>query len=403
VKKKDLYIFTDSFPFGLGETYVANEISEYYQNFNKIFLIPINLTGTQRYMPANCEVINIHEHAAFSSFNFVKAFPLLCVYFLKELSVTFHKWVYLKNFSNAIKILYNALVYAKALKSIAKKTDENNAAFYTYWFYHWALVCSLAKKNKYIPAYISRAHLGDLYEIKSKLVFTNLKLQSINHLYVISNHGKQFFENNYPKYIQKISVHYLGSPKVTTHDHKEVCNKFLIVSCSSVKPIKRVDEIYQVVCNLQFPVKWVHFGGGGEGFEKLKQLVLTKPGNVDIELKGHVPNTELLKFYETHQIDLFINLSTTEGLPVSIMEAQSFGIPVLATDVFATNEAVVKGTGMLVDNKASVKEIALSVVEIKRQIENKEISNLFILNHWNTHFNAHTNYLKFAEQLNKDE
>lgn len=395
--KKDLFIFTDSYPYGVSEAYVANEIKVYHQLFNKIFIIPINLKGPKREIPINCEILNIHQETRFGVLPFLKALPLIIVLFLKEFVSSKHRFIYLKNLPNAIKKIYNAIIYAKALKIICGKSNEQ-AIFYSFWFYHWALVCAVAKYMGFISNYVGRAHLHDLYEIQSKLNYTNLKLEKVDKLYAISQHGKNFYKINYPKYINKIDVSYLGTPVVSFNDQRIKCDKFLILSCSSVRPAKRVDQIYKVICQLPFQVKWIHFGAG-EHYEELKQLVLQKPSNVEIELMGHVPNTELLKYYSEHQIDLFINLSSQEGLPVSVMEAQSFGIPVLATDVFATNEAVVTGTGMLVKDTADTNEIVKSVCEIKKQIDQNEINTKFILDHWNTHFNAPENYKKFAENL----
>ncbi|MDD0858820.1 glycosyltransferase [Arthrobacter alpinus] len=59
-----------------------------------------------------------------------------------------------------------------------------------------------------------------------------------------------------------------------------------------------------------------------------------------IELKGAVANDEVLNFYRNHEISVFINVSTSEGVPVSIMEAISFDIPVVATSVGGTPEIV---------------------------------------------------------------
>lgn len=54
--------------------------------------------------------------------------------------------------------------------------------------------------------------------------------------------------------------------------------------------------------------------------------------------------------YSEHPVDVFINLSTNEGVPVSIMEAISFDIPIVATDVGGTSEIVTDETGILVSS-----------------------------------------------------
>ena len=57
-------------------------------------------------------------------------------------------------------------------------------------------------------------------------------------------------------------------------------------------------------------------------------------------------------------MDLLINLSSSEGIPVSMMEAISFGIPVFANDVGGISEIVQPETGELIPDKLSAKEIA---------------------------------------------
>lgn len=398
-KNKTLFLFTDSYPFGFGETYLANEIWEYYPHFKKIVFIPINLQGEKRAVPSNCEVFNLHKEATFGFLSFICSIPFVCKTFSYEWKNTRHKTEYLRNFLSSIKKLFNAFVYAKALKEVLKKEQET-VIFYSYWFYHWALVCATAKERGYINWYYARAHLGDLYEMNSKVNFTNFKLQHIKKLFVISNHGKEYFVQNYPIYLLKIEKHYLGTPLPNNmKQYKERLSDYTIVSCSSVRPAKKVDKIFQVVNELNFPIKWIHFGSGPL-FEDLKALVLNKKKNhIEIELRGHVTNSELLKFYATHHVDLFINLSDEEGLPVSIMEAQSFGIPVLATDVYATNEAVVEGTGVLVKTDDDVFLIAKKIDELNVNLANGRISPAKIIEHWKLNFNAEKNYREMTNIL----
>lgn len=62
--------------------------------------------------------------------------------------------------------------------------------------------------------------------------------------------------------------------------------------------------------------------------------------------------------------DVFVSASTTEGLPLSVLEAMSQGIPVVATAVGAVPEAVVQGeTGFLVA-PGDIDGLAQRVVEV---------------------------------------
>ena len=72
-------------------------------------------------------------------------------------------------------------------------------------------------------------------------------------------------------------------------------------------------------------VKWVHFG---EGYlrDEIEKLCNTKLKNVKVDFRGLVANADILDYYANNYVDLFINVSESEGIPVSIMEATSAGI-----------------------------------------------------------------------------
>lgn len=62
-------------------------------------------------------------------------------------------------------------------------------------------------------------------------------------------------------------------------------------------------------------------------------------------------NQQVYDYYKSNKVDVFVNVSYSEGLPVSLMEASSFGIPVIATDVGGSAEIIDKEqkNGFLLD------------------------------------------------------
>ena len=70
-------------------------------------------------------------------------------------------------------------------------------------------------------------------------------------------------------------------------------------------------------------------------------------GDVTWELAGQLDHREVLSFYERHHVDALLSLSLSEGLPVSMMEAQSYGIPIVACAVHGVPEIVNERTGIL--------------------------------------------------------
>ena len=85
--------------------------------------------------------------------------------------------------------------------------------------------------------------------------------------------------------------------------------------------------------------------------------------NQIVRFLGRLTNQEVLHYYGTHPIDIFINLSESEGVPVSIMEALAHGIPCVATDVGGTAEVVneAEADGVLLDVDATIAQIVSSI------------------------------------------
>jgi N-acetyl sugar amidotransferase len=61
---------------------------------------------------------------------------------------------------------------------------------------------------------------------------------------------------------------------------------------------------------------------------------------VRFEFKGFVLNQEIKKYFANNPVDLFVNTSQYEGLPISMMEAMSYGIPCVGTDVGGVSEII---------------------------------------------------------------
>jgi len=62
------------------------------------------------------------------------------------------------------------------------------------------------------------------------------------------------------------------------------------------------------------------------------------------------PVEEMSDFYSA--LDVCVLNSTREGLPLCLLEAMSFGIPVVATDVGGVGELIADGAGLLVPPQA---------------------------------------------------
>lgn len=85
--------------------------------------------------------------------------------------------------------------------------------------------------------------------------------------------------------------------------------------------------------------------------------------------------------------DIFVNPSYSEGLPTTILEAASVGIPIIATDVGGTREILINGMGCLIEPR-DIKALSKNIIQIIKlnddQLELKIIQKFIKDNYsWN--------------------
>ncbi len=196
----------------------------------------------------------------------------------------------------------------------------------------------------------------------------------------------------------KIEVEYLGTTDWGISQFTPDNATFTIVSCSNANKIKRIDLIIEALKLTKFDVRWVHFGEG-ELLASLKEMAKTLPPNVTYRFAGQVRYRELMEYYRNNNINLFINTSSYEGLPVSAVEAASFGIPLMATDVYGTSEIVNENTGILLDANPSPEDIADKILSFKNSEMNSQEFRRKVRNYWSEKFNAQRVYDDFSTTL----
>jgi glycosyltransferase involved in cell wall biosynthesis len=245
-----------------------------------------------------------------------------------------------------------------------------------------------------------RFHRTDLYEYAKNdyIPFRKITLPHIDWFLPISEDGKMYLLENYSELVNpnKIKVCRLGvfdnglNPKENAVFH--------LLSCSNLVSVKRVSLIVDALKLTDVTLKWTHIGAG-ELYNSILEKAKGLNSNIEVNMLGILSNTEVINYYKSHHIDLFINVSKSEGVPVSIMEALSFGIPVFATSVGGTSEIVDEQVGELLSPDITAKELA---TKIEQFVLNSEKQNFRInaRKRWEEMCNAKNNYLEFVNFLN---
>jgi glycosyltransferase involved in cell wall biosynthesis len=398
--KKNLFLITSLFPFGNAETFLETEINYSCELFQKVTIIPLNQSLTKRETPNNCNILPYKPTKKSLFLNIISRF--LNTLIIKEFLSAFFKKNTIGIWKTMINSLIRAVQISEFLEQEINKVELENTLFYSYWCDDSALALAFFKtKNPNIIS-VSRAHGWDLYFETNKFGYLPFKpyiTKNLNALFPISETGNFYITKKWASYLNPITS-YLGVTPNLSVDLNIDQSKIIIVSCSNAIKIKRIELIIEALSLIKnHNIKWVHFGNGPE-LQNLMKLALKLPSNIIAEWKGMVSNKEIISYYKESKPNLFINVSSTEGIPVSIMEAFSFGIPVIATDVGGTGELVKhKYNGLLLKENPSTDEICSCINYFinldKRKIE---IIRKNAFKTINKYFNAKKNYTNFYEK-----
>ncbi len=88
--------------------------------------------------------------------------------------------------------------------------------------------------------------------------------------------------------------------------------------------------------------------GDGPLRASLEHLVRALGLEESVRFLGQLPHDEVIEIYRSQAIACAVLASSIEGIPVSLMEAMSFGIPVVATEVGGVPELLGDGCGVIV-------------------------------------------------------
>lgn len=151
-----------------------------------------------------------------------------------------------------------------------------------------------------------------------------------------------------------------------------------ILFTGRIVPNKRQEEVMQA---FYYYNKYYHansklyFVGGYVGNEKYYGELLDyqkRLGMDDIFFAGHIGFRQMLAYYKA--ADIFLCMSDHEGFCVPILEAMSFGIPVLAKDAGAVGETM-GDAGLLLDGDPKLMAAAIHRVvsdeELRAELQKK--------------------------------
>ncbi len=357
--------FTNSYPFGLGEQWKTNELKELVKYFDEIVVLPFSYGGNKiktQDIPTNIQILDpLFETDSF----FLKKVDYFKIIFnkncLKFINEFFIKQVYKKK----ARFVTWAIACKQATRLVNHLTlkqllQQSNAE--TVWYFFWGkgtaeilpFVTIQSKKN-----IVVKLHGYDLYEeiYNGYFPFRDLLFQKVDNILPISDDGVKYLLAKHPQISNKIILNRLGTQSDGSLSKPSSDGVFRVVSCSGLVELKRVHLMIAALPYIKVPIQWIHIGDG-EQREQLENLVKALDVQHLFHFEGFKKPSEVKIFYLSQSCDLFVNTSRTEGVPISIMEAFSVGIPVLATNVGGTSEIVDETVGGLMPENITPQELA---------------------------------------------
>ena len=402
--KKKMYLITKEYPVGNAETAFIDPEYKMLSEAYDISIVVTELKNGETSGPEDiCRVLDLNP-------SFYE--KLLCL-----IRFLFHKdaWIeigtIIRERKNITGNIFRAMMYgtfAEAfflrLKKAVRLSADTDAIFYFYWWDYKCLGLTMHKKEYPNIKIITRTHGYDLYderELYGRQYFKPQMDRELDRIMFVARYGKQYYLNKYKKNDSiKYPVHCLGvhDPKVNLENGKS--GVFHIVSCSNAIPLKRIELIIEGLAGIRdLEIKWVHMGDGSE-LEHLKDMAREKLGeNVDYNFMGRILNKDVIGYYRENNVNCFITTTSTEGNPVSVQEALSFGIPIIATSV-SDIPLMIDRNGILLCENPTGDEVAEAV----RTIAAMDNSDYIGLRKHSYHiylrdYNAEANHVRLMEDL----
>lgn len=376
---KTLYYFTESFPYGLGETWKLNELNVLVHEFEIIHVIPLYHHDNENNPKKIPENIIVHKPLLGVSIKRLSWWAILMIFdenFFYYLQDFFHKNIF-KEKKKIIKWLLTIgrikqLLKHPTIKELIHKNDKN-CFYYFFWGIGSADIVPFINKNLK-KKIIVRMHRFDLFEneVGNYIPFRKNLIKHTTLIAPSSKSGENHLRTLYPKFSKKIHVKMLGVK--SEGKSKQLHDGILrITTVSYIAPVKRLNILANALKNYPNKIEWTHLGDGPLRLE-LETIIKKLPPNVKVNLVGMVDSMKVQDILINNPFNLFLNISESEGIPFSIMEALSAGIPVMATDVGGTAEIIDDNVGKLLPKELTPERLLKELINYhKLSKEEKEL------------------------------
>jgi colanic acid/amylovoran biosynthesis glycosyltransferase len=396
---KALWLFTRQFPEGRGEAFLESALPVWREVFSEVRIFPMFAGEGRVALPGGIKEERLWSDA-FSTASLLETAGNLGAFWHLLSNRYERRCIPCRDLPEAISHARQLIHKAGVVEECSMPAyDPERVVLLTTWMEDWVNVLALLRRKHPALRFSAMAHGWDLYEHRRRngaIPYRSAQMAAVEQVLCISDPGGAHLAERFPDSAAKVRITHLG-----TEDHGagpwEPSATLRVVSCAYLRHPKRIDKLARALARIHRPVHWVHFGDGPE-LSGLRALVKDLPPHITVDLPGSVPNAAVLHHYRTRTVDVFALISEDEGVPVSLMEAASFGIPLLANDVGGVRAIVTDETGVLLAADAAEDDIAAGVLHAAARSADPAY-RASVRGSWQKRFSAQSNYRRIGALL----
>ncbi len=394
-KREDVVLITNSFPqwSATEPSFVEPELEALRRKFRRVIIVPVTLRGAGAVTPLEGVETDTSWALGPDWNSRVRRSRFLA---------NPRMWLDVRGdiMRRGIAFGVAARAFASFLRRMVAEhgLSWENTLFYTFWFDFPAAALALLKANHPEIRFVSRAHGHDMFTSLGGRLRHRI-LREAEAVYTASQAGADFLRQTFPEASadDKVRVSTLGCvklyPEAVAARHKRADRRFTFLSVSRVDENKRVEMNARLlralaVARPDTAIRWIHVGDG-PSMAAVHEAVKECPPNLEVELRGAVPNAEVQRIYRDEAVDWFMLLSLHEGgRAVAACEALAYGVAVVATDVEALNEVVDDECGLMLSPDSTDEEFVRGIAPYLDSDFRAEAMREAALSRWNSDFNA---------------
>ena len=355
-----------TFPFGYGEPFVEYEIPYMNEKYGKGYRIFTFYQGKgfKRNIDLDGELYIIKPTVLDYIIGSLTLSPRIL---LREIKAVAKRVCPDPFFRCMWRIIYYRAYGQAMVKKVLQIGSNGDDIYMSYWINECAYAATMLKRRYKSLIVTTRGHGFDVYDERCYLPFRQTIFENIDHVYTVNNKERTYLLSKHKELKEeKIEVCHLGIPLPKEYSLKISRSPFRILTCSTTNQLKRLDLLIKALAEIQeIAFEWIHIGDGPlqSQIKELASKELTRT-NQKYSFLGQLPLREVHEYYKSQYISVFVNCSDTEGVPVSIMEAMSYGIPTIARNIGGISEIVESDNGVLLESKENPQSIKSAILYV---------------------------------------